>query len=594
MFDPTTEDLWLEVQAATKETDEHLEVCGDIVRRMCGRWYRRDAQGQEPMPENFGYAFMSNMLPQLASDEPQVEIEAARVIGHKTVAQAMKDGLNAWISDERFAERHAAVHVDFLISRGVTLHYLDEDARFSRGVVTPRVKRIAPQQFFADSLADGPETDEFRGHWYWVDIDDLTADPDIKADVLEKIVPSGGGGEDDGGEASHYEKPSGGELGRQRLKCYSVWIRATNTIRVLCETSMITEIKEPVAWYGPPNGPYQLYDAYPVPGQHWPLSPMVAVEDQNQDLNIHARAMGRAAARRKSIGLVEASNPDLGAKLTNADDGEILPVKGITGQHVVIELGGVTQEAYTYTEYARNRLDRISGLTATIQGNVGAADTATEAKIADDALSNRVGYLKKKVRTGSEDSLWRMGWYLFHTEGIVIPVNRRDPYSGEEVEGLFFGGPSPDDREAQWDDFTIKVKMNTMQRELNAQENLLGFYQAFIGVAQAAPAMPWVRWMNVLRDLAAAYRVPEKADEWMIPELFGAFGQPPLAPPSMVMGGRQTPQQGGQQQPGAVPTQGPPGSEGFADPNSSPNNFTQAGNVGGPRPRQGQNAMSMA
>ncbi len=541
-FNPTTPELWLEVKAAIQETEQQTDASSDIVRRMTGRFYRKDNKEIEADPENWGYAFMSNILPALGIRNPNVKVKPARVIGHRIVGQAMQDGLNAWVDDIAFAEVHNPVNVDFLWSRGVVLHYLAEDQRFSRGVVTPSIKRIDPRHFFQDSLADAPDTDEFRGHWYYADVDDLVNDDQLTEEAKLYVAGFAGAGDEDvtGNSKQPFRKRSGSELGRRRVKCYSVWLRERNTLRVLCESAQGMELYPERPFYGARTGPYQLYDAYPVPGQAWPLPPMVAVEDQVRDLNIHARAMGRAAARRKSIGLVEAANPDLGDKLTNAEDGEIVPVKGITGQYVMLEFPGATKEQYTYTEYARNRLDRVSGLTATIQGNVGQADTATEAKIADDALSNRVRFLKYRIRYGQECLVKSIGWYLFHTEGIIIPVNRRDSYSGELMEGLFFGGPSPTtDGGATWDDFAIQVTLAD-ENQIAEQTRVMGFYQVFFQIAQAAPMMPWVRWMSVLRDLAEPWGMEDKVDEWMIPEYFGAFSQPPQMPPSMVMGGQPT------------------------------------------------------
>lgn len=593
-FNPTTEDLWLEIKAAMDETDQHVEHSAAIVRNLTGRWYRQDSAGDTEQPENFGFSFMSNMLPTLGVNNPKVKVNAARVVGHQIIAQAMTDGLNAWVKDIGFLERIEPVLVDFMVSRGVLLHRLDEDSRFSRGSVTPSAKRISPRRFFQDSQADTADEDEFRGHWSMIDVEDLLADEQVLPDVKEKLVAQSEDPQEVGGQdGAPFDKASASGLGRKRVKLYSVWLRELNQIRVLCELSETMEVYPARPYYGPPTGPYELFDAYPVPDQPWPLSPLVAVQDQALDLNIHARSMGRAAARRRTIGLVEAANPDMLDTLTNAEDGAIVPVKGITGNHVVIEIGGVTQEQYAYVEVARERLDRISGLTATVQGAVGAADTATEAKIANDALSGRVGYLKKRVTRACNGSLMKAGWYLFHTEGIVIPVNRRDMYTGEQIEGLFFGGPLPSDMGATWDDFDLEIEFNTLQKEATARDDMLAFYSIFQGVAQAAPMMPWVRWMNVLRDIEAVFNLVGKSDEWMIPELFGAFSMPEQFPPSAVMGQPGTPPRGGAplaNQPRAGLMQQPnPGFEpmGRGQPGSGAGQINSAGQTGGPRPGGG-------
>lgn len=535
-FDPTTQELWQEIRAAEEKARKHLQPTRDIMRRLTGRFYSTDNMDQAPTPENHGYAFMSNVLPMLLLNNPEVTVDAARVVGHKTIAQAMEDGLNAWVRATRYAEMVQPAAVNLLVNRGVLLHYLDESASWSRGDVTPTIRWIDPECFFVDSLADSAETDTFRGHWYWEDVNDLEQDDRVPQAVKDRL--ESGGGETDGG------KPSGTDLGRKRVRVYSVWLREAGKLRTLVEGIEDEELYPERHYYGPDSGPYALLDAYPVPGEAWPLSPLVAVEDQVLDLDLHARAMQRSAARRKSIALVEASNPDLGDKLTNAEDGEVLPVKGITGQHVEIELGGVSETQYAHTEYIRQRLDRSSGLTATMQGALGQADTATEAKIAEEALDNRTDFLKRAMMRAVISSLNKVAWFLFHTEGVVIPVNRRDAYTGEQLEGLFFGGPvGVDDDETTWDDFDLRIRLNTMQAQAQARQNMVAYWQAFLQIAQLAPQMPWVRWMNVARDLAEAFEVGDAPDRWMIPEMLGSLGQPQQFPPSQVLGGDQTPAQ---------------------------------------------------
>ena len=608
MFSPSTDDLYREVQAAVEETIQHTEPAQAITRRYTGRWYRKDHGEQDPDPENFGFSYLSNMLGQLQIDNPAVRVEASRVIGHTVIRQAMDDGLNKFIDVMDWTEVHLPVMAEFCSCRGVTLHFLKEDQRFSRGYVTPGVKRVPCARFFQDSLAEDPNEDEFRGHWFFADLDDLANDKRVNKEALAQLSPTGQG--DEGAPSSSkkqsYTKPSPEGLGRKRIRVYAIWLRRKNVIRVLAEGAKTVELYDETEWWGEKEGPYQLYDAYPVAGQPWPLSPLIAVEDQSRDLNIHARAMGRSAARRKSVGFVEANNPDLASKITDAEDGEIYTVKGITGQHVIIEVGGVTPQQYQITEYLRDRLDRVSGMTATVQGSVGQADTATEAQIADNAFANRVNFLRRRVVKATERSLRKIAWYLFHTEGIIIPVNRRDPYSGEQLEGLFFGGPWPTDLGATWDDFSLRILPYSMQRESESamQTRVLGFYDIFINAMQLAPTMPYIRWMSVLRDLGQPFQMEDKVDEWVISEFFGAFGQPDQLPVSPMLehegpGERREslpyrsnmgqPRRGQQGQGGQQQGQG---GQQFGNPSNGARRGSGA--AIGPRPQQQGNRMGMA
>lgn len=540
-FSPDTPNLWLEVKAAVKESENHVEPTHDMMRRLTGRFYRKDADGIDAQPENFGYAFISNILPMLATENPAIQIKAARVIGHQEISDAMNDGLEAWLEDVMFAERLGPVLFDFCMIRGVVMHRLEPEKRFSRGQVRPNYFRLNPIQFFIDPFEDTNRA-RYMGHWYYADFDDLQADPLINQDVLARLSPGAGdpGGR---GKESAYAKPDAGTLGRKRVKCYSVWIRERNELRVLAEGVEDAELYPPRTFFGPESGPYKVFDAVPVPGESWPLSPLVAVEDQVRDLNVHAVALGRSQARRKSVGLVEASNLDLGEKLVDAEDGEIIPVKGITGNYVEAKVGGADATQYTHTEYVRARLDRISGLTATVQGAVGDANTATEAQIASNALSSRVRWLKTQVQRAISSLLHAIGWYLFHTEGIVIPVSRRDRLTGQLSEGVFFGGPSPTDQGAMWDDFNIRVRL-VNRGDPAEQQQFTAYYQMFLNVMQAALTIPGLRFMNILHDLDQAFEC-DRAEEWILPEMFGMMSSGPMMPPSALIGGQQIGQQPG-------------------------------------------------
>ncbi|MCC7407412.1 MAG: hypothetical protein IT442_05035 [Phycisphaeraceae bacterium] len=544
MFHPSTEDLWLEVERAVERTRDHQEFTKSILRRLTGVFFDRRTDADEYDPENHHYTYYANMAPILADAPPSVEVEAERVIGHGIVAQAMKDGINAWVIDQRFNRLIDQLPMDFLSARGVLMLRLNEEKRFNRGAVTPCLARISPRQFFLDSLATDLETDEFRGHWYWMDVEDLLAEPLLTEEARAVFSRQSSDVTEAEDKAAHY-KPDPTDVNRSMVMLYSVWCRRTGTIRVLSKSDMAVEVFPEAPYYGPTRGPYTLFDAYPITDEVHPLPPMVAIDGQVRDLNLHAKAMGRSAARRRSIGLVEASNPDLGEKLAKAEDGEILPAVGITGQSVQIEVGGVTPAQYQITEYLRMRLDRISGLTATAQGAVGQAKTASEAQIATAALGQRTSYLQRRFKEAVEDALWGVGWMMFHTEGVVIPVKRMDPYSMEMQEGLFFGGSFPSDQGATWEDFVLRVRLHTMQKVADFRERVLAYYGIFLDAMQRVPMMPWVRWAIVLRDLAKAMELEDYVQDWPMPQALGSQGIPPMTPPSAVLGAEPVPQRSG-------------------------------------------------
>ena len=174
MFNPTTKNLWTEIGKAVELTSTRTTHSMDLVRRMTSRWYDSSVQSDKPSdPENFTYSYVSNMLPTLGFQNPEVKCTAARIIGHQTIAQAMTDGINATVEDIHYGEVAERVHMDYMFSRGIMLHRIEEEKRSGRGAITPAVRRISPTRFFIDALASSPEEADFMGHWYYMDLDDL-------------------------------------------------------------------------------------------------------------------------------------------------------------------------------------------------------------------------------------------------------------------------------------------------------------------------------------------------------------------------------------------------------------------------------------
>lgn len=555
MFNPSAQELLREIREAERYRDDHLHGVKRLVREYTGRWYRGDegvgdggnlGYGEEDInPEPFTYSFISNILPSLIDENPAVQVDVRRVIGHKMVGEAMEMAYEGWLQDVPFQEEHEKIVVDFLFFMGVSLRYLEDDTRWADGAVRPNTKRIDFHQFFIDPTASSIEEAEYMGHCYYVDLDDLMSDPDLKPEVLASLQAS----DDDrtGSDAMRFQpfdKPSFSALGRKRIKVYNVWLKRLNLLRVMSDQPNAEELYEPREWYGDAElGPYGIMKGYVVPGQVYPLSPLIAVHDQIRDMNAHARSASRSAAGRKTVIITDGAHPDLAEDIKHAQDREVIAVPGFSSTQVEqLELGGVTTQQYGYLEYLRQRLDRHSGLTETARGQAGSSDTATEAQIANEAYGNRIAFLKRRVREGVKDDLRAVGWFFFHTPGIIIPVSRRDAMTGMETEGLFFGGPVSGQDMGTWRDYNVKIEPYSMQRvsEALVQRRALDFANFIVTIAPQMPMMPWVRWMEVIRMVGEAMN-HKNVDDFFIPQLLGMIPQDPMLLPSQAMAATDEP-----------------------------------------------------
>ena len=556
MFNPTAQEAIREIEAAEKHRDDHMRGVSRLIREYTGRWYRGGddlvssitATGDEAgtNPEPFSYSFVSNIMPSLIFDNPAVSIKVRRIIGHQQVKEALEMAYEGWFDDVPFQEESSDAVRDMLFFTGVTMHYLEDDTRWSDGAVRPTVKRIPFADFFMDPTAESVRTTAYLGHKYRVDLEDLMADPDLKEEVLASLAPAADQSPDRPNNQP-FHKPSDTELGRKRITVYMLWQRDSNLLRFFIKAPQAMEIYEPREWYGDKSiGPYCVYGAYSVPGQVWPLAPLVAVLDQIRDMNSHAFATARSAAGRKTVVITDGTNPDLAENVKHAEDREVIAITGFSSSQLQqIELGGVSNAQYGYLEYLRARLDRHSGLTENARGQGGGSDTATEAQIANESFGNRVAFLKQQVRKCVAQSLQAVGWYFFHTPGIIIPVSRTDPMTGQMTEGLFFGGPVSGENMGSWHDYQVKIEPFSMQRVsegLRARQ-AMEFANFILTVAPQMPQMPWVRWMEIIRLVGQSMN-HTNVDVFFQPALMpmlGMFPQQDLLAPSMAMAADDSP-----------------------------------------------------
>jgi hypothetical protein len=549
MFKPTTEQLLRECQEAERIRDQRLGGVSRIIKEYAGRWYAQAKDWSsgtaaagvlddtDNNPEPYAYSFVTNTLPALTFSNPAANVKARRVIGHRMVQDAMKNGLRAWIQDVGYGDTLEQCVLDSLFFRGVMLHIIEDDTRWADGAVRPAVRRIPFSHFFIDSLARGTNAEEFEfmGHKFFADLDDLQADPDVIPEALEGLASYVNSEQD---KAAPFKKGDVG-MDRKRICLRSVWIRRTNTIRIIAEVNKGIEIYAEREWYGPAKlGPYELFDSYPIPDEAHPLSPLIAVQDQVVDLQAHARATARSAAGRKTVIIVDGTHQSLPEDIKDSGDREVISVPGFSSSQVQqIELGGVTPQQYEYLGFLRARLDRHGGLTETARGATDPGTTATADTIANEAMNNRTEYLKARMRRSAQRSLYRIGWFLFHTTGIVIPVSIRDPLTGMEGEGLFFGGPVPGVDAGTWDDYAIEIEPYSMGRtsEATQQRRALDWATFVIQTAPMVMQIPYLRWQDIFRMVGEAMN-QENGESLIIWELLGMMSAQPMPLVSQELG----------------------------------------------------------
>lgn len=562
-----------EIRRAEDLRKEHLRNTRDLVKRYVGNWFRTTSR-TKARPENMIFAYVATMLPNLIFDNPAATVTAKRAVSHAAIATAMKMGLNGWIKDVDLRHELELLAVDMLFGFGVAKVGIeprgDFDAaapggvmeNFSMEALTPFGVRVSPANAIIDPDATHWKKARFLGEQFQRDLSSLQGD-----DRYDQAVVGQLSADDEarhgGSERAMPEARNGHQRGRVTL--YELFLPETRQIGTLAITGSGGAWVRPLEdYHGPKLGPYVFFGVYCVPDQVYPLSPIAAIAEQDQELNAHARAAAEEAATGKSLVLVSADQPELAKEIRTAGMNSVVPVKGLNNNMVVpVALGGTTPQRMGYLEMLIQRTDRIAGMSEAARGKAQGV-TATEAQLANANSDARTEFLHLKYRDGVKELLTRVGWYLYNDPAVVMPVSDTDPVTGQPFEGLFLGGPQDGDGEgADWSGFLLDIEPMSMRRNdpQQQQQQAALVTEVVTNLCPLVPTMPYLNWQDIFDTIGQAANLPD-----FTKVIFNQQGLMLLQSGAMMGGGMMPP--------------GPGDLAGGAQPPGP------AGLPGGPRPTQ--------
>ena len=570
--------LFAEIEHAEALRDAHVSAMGEQVDKFTGPHYT--GGGGEYVPENHYYEYVSLMVPRLIFDNPRVRVTSRRAGTQKDVAAALRHGLNRWCRDSDVRKLLTLIATDCLFNFGVLLITEEINQTMSSHEQTeakskpmwPTVTRIPQKRFFVDPLATNIQEARFVGHKWVRDKEDLLSEaknnPDAgwNAQAIELISEGTGLDGLDGRE----DAPDRGEI-----VAYEIWVPEIaedssvgvdegfhGTIYTLAVGGDTTEderktemIREPRAYYGPRWGPYVFFGMYPVPDSIYPLSPIIAVEGQVDDLNAHVLAASHSAENYKRLIFTDSSDPRLPQKVKESD-GYVIPVQGLNQQKMVqAEIGGMTQTQMAYIESARDRLDRNSGIQEAQRGNVEGRGTATEVQIAEQAATIRLAFQKQQFQDAVERALRTVAWYLYYDDRIAFPLGQEAANDLGMIDPWLVGGSHDDESGATFDDLELEIEPYSMERttEGTLQRQAREVLELISNIAPMIPQTPYVNWAELLTMLGDSMNVPD-LDKYIDTDF------------AMTLGGMQvlTPQGSGQASPMLAGQVGQAGNQGPA------------------------------
>lgn len=521
-----------EIDRAEYFRDLHMQTPKELREWFCGQGYR-DGYGANH-PENAVHAYVSMVLPRIIHDNPKVRVTSARPSVQRTACVAMKAALNRWSRMTRLRGTIERIATDMLLGWGVALTVNEpkgaERKWDANGPYLPRVYRIDPSRFIIDPAAMHWEEARFMGHVWVCDKEDLLrraeTDETWNREAIEGLATNNGVDE----LRDSRDIPE-----RREIAIYEIWVPEmadaaaelideamdqalfNGTIYTIAKYQGSSEacvcefIRRPLPYYGPQTGPYTVFGAFSVPNDPYPLSPIVACRDQIQYCNDMALSQQENQKRYKRILVGDAKNPKFLQDVVNAPDMYVFAESGLDARSLQpVEVGGSTNQHIQSVETAKERLDRALGMSDAMRGNIAGSASATEVAVAESASTMRIAHLKRAFQDSCDTLFRNVGWYMFHDSRIVIPVGGEDARAVGIEDPVFQGGL----KVGAWEDLQVDVDAYSMERtsEMLAQKRAIETFQVVTTAAQAMPAMPWVKWRDLMSFLGDAQNVPQMAD----------------------------------------------------------------------------------
>lgn len=551
-----TENLWSEIDYAERVRDGHLRCLGELIETLHGSAYRGGGKGSSTPAriENHPFAYVSLVVPRLIYDNPRFSTRTKRMGEAQQVAKAIGHGLNRWVLDVNLRSVLTRLAYDMLFSYSAALICQQPmkvyDPSPNSTAHRPQVTRLPPKWFGFDPQALDYSLARYAFHCYPMDVDDLQEYDEGEGwdkKIIRDLSP-------DNEAQNPHKYLSEGSPDRNTVMIYEMWIPDDYSVdghegpsegyhgsihTLVKKSSGAQVIRKPRPFYGPSWGPYAFGGAYTVPDSPYPLSPLVATKDQQDELAAVAYSLGQSMAKYKRLLLVDKKNPKLVNAIKNAEHDVVLPVEGFTKDEAQqFEIGGITAQMIDQMSLTRDRLAKASGIDDAMRGNVTGEGTATEHSIAESSATMRLAFLKQQFADLVRGIGKSVAWYLFHDDRVVFPLGEDAAEEMGQEEPWFFGGLGEDNTD--FDDIELDLDVYSMERtnEPLMQRNVTQALELAMTIAQAAPTMPWLRVKELLGPVADVFNMPQlltAIDE----EMLAGMGAPP-AQPAQPQGGRMS------------------------------------------------------
>lgn len=533
-FDTSCENMVDELAASKRQVESRLFARQKMIERYHGPFYEEGVGSEIKEPENPAFEWIATVGAQIVAGDPQVIVRPTRADRPDVEmrAEALGAAINRLARNGDHKRRWRKLFVDWCFGPAITCVWRTPYPYSDRGpldgpVHRPDMRRVSPPLQRYDPRATDWEETRWRGHGT------LTS----KSVCLEAAKTSKGWRREaiaalqtEEGLKDRVPKDGQGLKGRDDFWLWTVWFPEEQladeytpeagffgTWRFYAETSKssswgekagcgLVEIRDPIPQFGPRQGPYYMSGMHYVPDNVHPLSIMVAIENIAQALRLQSTAMDSAMQQFKRFFVYGGKNASIARMLKNAKHGAALNLPGFeaskAGEYTI---GGPDAAMAQMYEFRIQQMDRRSGLTDSMKGQVQSGVTATAEAGAQAGANARLAGNRDEFYSFGRDNYQAQAEMIDGDDQFFMPLPPElAAKTGRDVVGLRGGrkeGESFEDYELAIEPFSMMHR--TEQERMMAAERELAIFQTILPLMEQ-PMGVAVDWQGLLKDQADA------------------------------------------------------------------------------------------
>lgn len=166
-------------------------------------------------------------------------------------------------------------------------------------------------------------------------------------------------------------------------------------------------------WLGPESGPYHFLGFGVVPGNPMPKAPLQDLFDLHKSINAILRKLLRQAERQKQVTFVQGGATEDGARVLEANDGDIIRIDN-PEKIQQREIGGPNQQNYMLFESMKQLFSWLSGNLDVMGGLSPQGDTATQENLLNANSSGTISEMQQRTVDFSSSVGNALCWYWHH------------------------------------------------------------------------------------------------------------------------------------------------------------------------------------